>query len=395
MKIAVIGAGAMGSMLGVYLKKGGADVVLSVRRKEVADVMISPGLALKMYEGDGGEIGPLPMNAVTDLSGVGIVDAILLMVKGPNTKTAMEGAMCLVDKNTKVITLQNGIGNTDIIKEFVSEDKIYYGCLNMSAAMDKNGVITGGLFGDNNIFVGSLVKGKEQKKFGEEFCSIFNAAGVSACYTDEIDKEVWYKLILNVAVNATCGLIRLRGGEASEDQQFMLLAVDMVKEAIAVANAMGVDIDFGYFMTQIMPVAKNTSGKHYPSMAQDMMISKVKTEIEFINGAVERLGANVGVPTPINTTVSRLVRVIENNYDRQYMPKATSGASSFRIEITDKFCKGCGFCVKYCPKNVIGFNEELNKKGYSTAKVVNKNACIGCLSCTAVCPEAAINIVKE
>lgn len=396
MKIAVIGAGAMGSMLGVIMKNGGADVTLSVRRKELADVMKDQGLTLKMYEDPDAQSEPVQMNAVTDLNGLPEMDAVLVMVKGPDTKSAMEGAMCIIGENTKVITFQNGIGNTDIIKEFVSEDRIYYGCLNISSSLDKEGNITGGLFGDNNIFIGSLIKGEEQKKFGDEFCSIFNNAGVSASYTDDIEKEVWYKLILNVAVNATCGLIRLRGGEASEDQQFMLLAVDMVKEAVAVANAHGVDIDFGYFMTRIMPVAKKTSGKHYPSMAHDMLIKKAKTEIDFINGAVERLGAEVNVPTPVNTTISRLVRVIENNYKRQYVEKtAAKSGPSFDVQITDKFCKGCGYCIKYCPKNVIGYNDEMNKKGYRTAKVTDSSNCIGCQSCTAVCPEAAINIIKE
>ena len=331
------------------------------------------------------------MKAVIDVKDAGVMDALLIMVKGPDTKAAMEGAKPLIGKNTKVITLQNGIGNTDIIREFVPEERIYYGCLNMSATMDSPGVLSGGLFGENNIFIGSITRGKEQKEFGEEICSLFKKGGITACYTDDIDTEVWYKLLMNVAVNASCGLVRLRGGEAGEDQQFMLLAMDMVKEAIAVAGAYGIKVDLGYFMANILPTARKSSGKHYPSMAHDMMITQSQTEIDFINGAIERLGAEKGIPTPVNTTISRLVRVIQNNYQRQYVQKTKGSKASFTIEINERFCKGCGYCVKYCPKDVI----VLDEGRHQVAKVKDAGTCIGCLSCATICPEAAITITKE
>lgn len=399
MKIAVIGAGAMGSMLGAYLQLGGADVTLVVRRKELADKLISPGIVMRSYTGEDGEkseTAPLPMKAVTDVSGCGEMDAVLVMVKGADTKTALEGAKELIGANTKIITLQNGVGNTDIIAEMYAKENIYYGCLNMSAIMAQPAVIDGGLFGDVNVYLGSVIRNDEQKAFGNEFASILQAGGIKAEYTDDIDKEVWNKMLVNLAVNASCGLVRLRGGEAGSDQNFVLLAVDMVKEAIAVAYKLGIMLDINYFMTHILPSARKTSGLHYPSMAQDMMMKKAKTEIDFLNGAIERLGAQVGVPTPVNTTIARLVRTIENNYDRQYMPKSVGKSGpSFTIKISEKFCKGCGYCVKYCAKQVLKFEDEMNTKGYRKVKVATPADCVGCMSCSTVCPEAAISIMKE
>lgn len=398
MKIAVLGAGAMGSMLGAYLQLGGADVTLLVRRKELADKLANPGIVMRSYTGENGEkseTDPIPMKAACSCEGLEKQDAVLIMVKGCDTKSALEGAASIIGENTKIITLQNGIGNTDIIAESVNKDNIYYGCVNMSAIMSAPAVLDTGLFGDVNVVFGSVTKGEEQKKFGDELAGIFNASGIKAAYTEDIDTEVWYKLLVNIAVNAGCGLVRLRGGEAGNDQDFTLLAVDMLKEAIAVGASCGVNLDFNYFMTHILPVARKTSGLHYPSMAQDMLMKKAPTEIEFINGAVERLGKKAGIPTPVNTTVSRLVRTIERNYDKQYKDKTAKSGPSFKVKLAEKFCKGCGYCIKYCPKHVLTAEDGLNAKGYVKVKVANEADCIGCLSCSTVCPEAAISIIKE
>lgn len=398
MKIAVLGAGAMGSMLGAYLQLGGADVTLLVRRKELAEKMANPGIVMRSYTGENGEkseTDPIPMKAACSCEGLEKQDAVLIMVKGCDTKSALEGAASIIGEDTKIITLQNGIGNTDIIAESVNKDNIYYGCVNMSAIMSAPAVLDTGLFGDVNVVFGSVTKGEEQKKFGDELAGIFNASGIKAAYTEDIDTEVWYKLLVNIAVNAGCGIVRLRGGEAGNDQDFTLLAVDMLKEAIAVGASCGVNLDFNYFMTHILPVARKTSGLHYPSMAQDMLMKKAPTEIEFINGAVERLGKKAGVPTPVNTTISRLVRTIERNYDKQYKEKTTKSGPSFKVKLAEKFCKGCGYCIKYCPKHVLTAEDGLNAKGYVKVKVANEADCIGCLSCSTVCPEAAISVIKE
>ena len=398
MKIAVLGAGAMGSMLGAYLQLGGADVTLLVRRKELAEKFAAPGIVMRSYtgaEGEKTEIGPIPMKAAAGCSGLDVMDAVLVMVKGCDTKSALEGAASIIGDNTKIITLQNGIGNTDIIAESVNKDNIYYGCVNMSAIMSAPAVLDTGLFGDVNVVFGSVTKGDDQKNFGDELAGIFNASGIKAAYTEDIDTEVWYKLLVNIAVNAGCGLVRLRGGEAGNDQDFTLLAVDMLKEAIAVGYSCGVKLDFNYFMTHILPVARKTSGLHYPSMAQDMLMKKAPTEIEFINGAVERLGKKAGIPTPVNQTIARLVRTIERNYDKQYQDKSAKSGPSYKVKISDKFCKGCGYCIKYCPKKVLTAEDGLNSKGYVKVKVANQGDCIGCLQCSTVCPEAAITISKE
>ena len=387
----------MGSMLGAYLQAGGADVTLLVRREALAQKLRDPGLQIRFYTQEGMQAAdPVPMKASTACDGLPVMDALIVMVKGPDTADALEGAKALIGPETRVVTLQNGLGAADILARQVPAEHVYYGCLNMSAIMEAPAVIAGGLFGDVNVHFGPLVRDPAQQPFGEALAELFRAGGLTARYHENVDAEVWTKLLMNVAVNAGCGLVRLRGGEAGSDQNFVLVSVDMIKEAIAVAAKLGVPLDFNHFMTHVLPVARKTSGKHYPSMAQDMMMSKSRTEIDFINGAIERLGAQVGVPTPVNSTIARLVRTIENNYDKQYQPKpAAASGPSYTVTITENYCKGCGFCVKYCPKQVLAIDAASGKKGYHTAKVTAPQNCVGCMSCALVCPEGAIGITKE
>jgi 2-dehydropantoate 2-reductase len=125
--------------------------------------------------------------------------------------------------------------------------------------------------------------------------------------------------MVNIVVNGTLGLVRLRGMEVATNRYFQSIVIALTQEALAVAEARGIKgLDFGTFFTKVIPAARKDAGDHYPSMAQDIMIGKKQTEIEFLNGAIERMGKAAGVPTPVNATVANLIRTIEQNYDKQY-----------------------------------------------------------------------------
>ncbi len=399
MRIVIAGAGAMGQMLGLFLQKGGSDVFLVVRRAEVKDKIEKTGLSFTKYGEDKPSEGPLNVKVYAGEEGIRSLasekemsrgaDVVFVMTKGTDTERIAGEIKPLLGRDTAVVSLQNGLGNVDIIRKYVSEDNIFYGCMNLSCTVSEPGVLSGSLFDGVNVYIGSCTRGRRQEKTGRSIAEALSKGGLSAEYTDDIDREVWLKLLVNIAVNATCGLVRLRGGEAGTDPDFISVSVDMVKEAIAVAAKMGVNIDFGSFMSETLPRASKTSGAHYPSMAQDMMMRRVRTEIDFINGAVARLGEKMGVPTPVNSTVARLVRAYQNNYLKQYYPKASSsgGKPVFDVTVEPKYCKNCLYCVKYCPAKVFE----------STGRVVeamNPSSCVGCMNCVAVCPEGAITISK-
>jgi 2-dehydropantoate 2-reductase len=271
--------------------------------------------------GDTREI--IQMKTAYSAQDIGIQDYIVIMVKGTLTKIALEGALPAVGENTCVCTFQNGFGNVETIAETIPKEKIFYGCLNMASLLKGPGEVYGNLFGDVNVHVGSVVREDMQAKAGELIAGLFTKGGAVSHYDgDAIDMYVWEKALINIAVNASLGLVRLRGFEATDVPAFQKLLLDTISEAVAVANAKGVtDLTVGGFLTETLPNAAKTAGDHYPSMAQDILMNKKRTEIEFLNGAVQRMGAELGIPTPVNETIANLVRTIEMKYDLQYYPK--------------------------------------------------------------------------
>jgi len=325
MKIAVVGAGAMGCVLGAYLKKGGADVILVDPYKEHMDNIASRGLILNSSTGRDSVV----MKTAYSAEDIGVMDVVIIMVKGTVTEAALKGAQNAIGEDTMVCTFQNGLGNVELIEKTVPKGRILYGCLNMASILKNPGEVYGNLFDEVNVYIGSVVKEEKQISTGNKIAEYLTKGGAAAKYVDDIDVKVWSKALVNIVVNATCGLVRLNGQQAAKNTNFALIVTDLVKEALAVAKAKGIEgLDFTTFMTKTVPAARKSAGDHYPSMAQDMMITKKKTEIEFLNGAIERMGKELNIPTPVNTTIARLVRTIEANYDLQYYPAALAGAGA-------------------------------------------------------------------
>lgn len=315
-KIALIGAGAMGSVLGAYLKKGGADVTLVDPYKEHMDMIHDRGLILNSAQG---EPENLKMKIAYDAEDIGIMDYVIMMVKGTITEIALEGAKNAIGGETFVCTFQNGIGNVETIEKNIHKENILYGCLNMASILKGPGEVYGNLFDEVNVHVGSVVKGEKQKKAGEELADILTRGGANSLYQDNIDYHVWSKAMVNIVVNPTCALVRLNGAQAGKNQYFQQVVIKLTQEALAVAEAKGIEgLDFVSFFTKVLPAARKSAGDHYPSMAQDIMITKSPTEIDFLNGAIVRMGKEVDIETPVNETITNLIKTIEQNYDEQY-----------------------------------------------------------------------------
>lgn len=321
-KIAIVGAGAMGCVLGSFLKKGGADLTLVDPDRAHMDAIREKGLILHS-NADKEDAHPevVQMNTVYEAKDLGIQDYVIIMVKGTITKLAMEGAMCLVDDHTYVVTTQNGMGNEDVIATFVPPERVIVGCLEMASMKKAPGEVYGNVFDtDIKVPLGPMVP--EDKKLNEavdKLAEIFTQGGAKSVNEGEDIKTArWAKCMVNCLANPVLGLVRYDAKTAMKSPDFSRLIISLAQEGLKVAQADGAKLDFPTLMTKVLPQAKKNAGDHLPSMAQDMMIFKKQTEINTLNGHIVDLGKKYGIPTPYHETITSLIRTYQTAYDKQF-----------------------------------------------------------------------------
>lgn len=311
MKFAIIGAGVMGSLVGALLKKAGEEVWLVDTNPVIIEHIRQHGLKVEI----GGKEETVSLNvAQTPDSIKETMDVVLFLVKGCYTEAAASSAQCLVGPNTYVMTLQNGLGNVEILAKYYNFERILYGILEFAGKPVDVGHVKGFISANSKICFGPAshtLTGDMQK-----IADILGKSDIKVILEDNIDGEVWIKL-RNNSTNAVFGLLRLTIGQAlaAEGTEEVIKAVR--DEVIAVAKAKGVS----FATEQLVVNGGKTSVNpelyaHLPSTAYDML-HKNRTEIEFINGAVYKEGQRLGVPTPYNELLYRLVKIMENTYDMQ------------------------------------------------------------------------------
>ena len=310
MKIAVIGAGAMGAMFGAKLARSGNKVFLVDIWKEHVDVINEKGLLLK-YKGSGGEY--IPVKAVLSVKEVpGPVELIIIFVKGMYTETAVNEAKDLISSDTHVLTLQNGLGNADIISKYVEPSKVIMGATKDCATLIQPGIV--------NDTTEKLPVTTEIVSFDksitpelEEVAETLTKAGIGTEVSASAEVDIWKKLIINCCVNAPCMLTRLNMSIMTNDPYGSKLCHELIHEICTVASKKGINIDPEQMHAFIKDYYKESA--HHPSMSQDAY-KKIKTEIETITGAVVREAAKYSVPVPVNETFYNLIKLVENNYDK-------------------------------------------------------------------------------
>ena len=312
MKYAVLGAGAMGSIIGAALAKSGQEVILIGHNRQHMDKIKNAGLNITL----GQTTETIKMDACTDPNDAGEADVVILLVKTFNSRTAIEGAKRLFGKKTYICSLQNGLGNVDVLQEFFSRDKILHGVLRLAGRMKSPGEVAGEIGADVAVYLGSLTEEGEAVATAQLMAEHFTSGGLTTEYKTNIDNYIWDKAIVNICGNAICALTRLRVKEVFYHPEGRKAAEDTAKEAVAVAAAQGIELNYDAIMADIA-AAVPIIGNHYPSMAQDMM-NKKKTEIDSLNGTIVRYGQESGIPTPANEYITKFVKIIEENYKNQF-----------------------------------------------------------------------------
>lgn len=323
MKIGVLGAGAMGSLVGAHLKKGGGEVYFIDIFEDHMKAIRENGLVMEL-EGEDEPQTVTVDGAVSAGAEVGECDVVIVLVKCVDIESAVESNNALFGKDTTIITLQNGVGGADVLKERFNADNLGLGVLKSSANILAPGRILGRPRFANSpkgIYFSPVNPDTPYRNVYDELEKMWCDGGMPAECSDRTEEFIWSKLVDNVMFNGIAALLQLANEDSSGSEDGWLLMRELVREACEVAKAKGIDLDMSNYWRDRSgrpPYDRNeVKTLHYVSALFDS-VQKRKTEIDFINGAIVKEGKKYGIPTPYNETILRLVRVMQANYDNKY-----------------------------------------------------------------------------
>ena len=310
MKIAILGTGAIGGVLAGCLSETSADLVCVSRGRTARELLegltlFTPEGSVEMIPGERFEIvdsekGPL------DERVCGTCDVAIVSGKSGSTPQLASMAEDLVKQEACVISIQNGLGNSGIIASRLGWERVLGGTTTHSAWRDGDGAVH--WTGRGSISLGSI-NSSEPNSIATEFISYLDEGGLAPNWSFDIEREIWRKLTINVAINPICAIAGIRNGALAEVPELWHQAIEAMREAEAVARASGVNLGDSDSENYLRKVVESTA-ENRVSMLQDLMAGR-KTEIDVLCGAVISKGEEFGVPTPRNEVLMALVRGIE------------------------------------------------------------------------------------
>lgn len=303
MKICVLGAGSLGCALGGVLSEAGNDVWLINRHVDQVDAMNSRGLILN----ENGNDRTISVKASTTVEAAGVVDLVILLVKSFHTQEAMAPSTSLLGPNTIVMSLQNGAGHEDVLAEIVGRERLLAGKTYAGGTQVGVARVDIGVRG-RETFIGEL-DGQMTDRL-KAVVDTFTEANLVAVATDNIMGTIWDKLMINVATGALSTITGLVYGDLYQVPEVVDCALAAVAETMEVAKASDVTLSTTEPREVWEKAADGLPYEFKASMLQSLEKGSI-TEVDYINGAVVRQGAKVGVPTPINETLVACVKGVE------------------------------------------------------------------------------------
>lgn len=306
--ILVVGAGAVGSVVGGMLAKAGHQVSMLGRQPHM-QAIAQRGLEIS------GVMGKHKVrNIATYTSAADIpqqhFDLILTTTKSYDTEQAVREVVRLISPDSLLISLQNGLGNMEIIADFVGTERTLGVSVMFGAVIKAPGIVEV-TANPESLKLGSI--GAMPLKKVESIAQAFNEAGVASEATPEIMKYLWGKLLLNCCLNALSALLEFNYREMWESQEVREIMSAIIKEVFAVAQAKGIKLLWQRpveYESLLLNILLPQSFSHISSMFQDIRQGK-RTEIDAINGAIAKLGKQLGLDTPTNELLTKLVKAKE------------------------------------------------------------------------------------
>jgi len=300
MRVAIIGAGAMGGMFGARFARAGAEVILyDVDTAHVAAIA-ADGLALGTPDGD----IRMRLPATASPGELGHFDMAVVMVDSNATVAAAETLASVLPPDAFALTLQNGIGNVEALTAALGDGRVVGGTTYNSAARLAPGKVLHSNIGETTI--GEL-DGSASDRVAA-VAGLFRQAGLPIVVSDNVLGHIWMKFVLNAAINPVSAITGQRPGEIARTEPARLLMERVLDEILAVIAAKGIRLPSADPRGEILDHAWERYNR--PSMLQHVENGR-RTEIDSLNGALLREAKALGIPCPFNEAVVMIVKAIE------------------------------------------------------------------------------------
>jgi 2-dehydropantoate 2-reductase len=303
LRICIVGCGAVGSLFAAHLaRKGEAEVWAYDLWEEHIDAIRKNGLRLSSAADFTAKL-----NATTDASELPRCDYGIVATKAIHTRNAIAQAARAFDESSAVCSVQNGVGNEEIIAEHVRH--VIRGTTFPAGHPIAPGHIGFDIAGDT--WIGPFEPTNTPMSRVEELAGLITRSGMNTIALSDARGAQWTKLIFNAATNPVGGLTSLHHGAATRFAPTGQLFNDLIAEGESVANALGIKLHGD--PRALVQKGANAPGKHRASMLQDIL-AKRQTEVDFMNGAIVKSGEQVGIATPLNKAVLELIKGLEYSW---------------------------------------------------------------------------------
>ena len=305
MKIAVVGAGAMGSLFGAMLAEAGNEVWLYDVWVEHVKTINQDGLTIERAE----KTRTLSIKATTAPEQIGPAELVIIFVKSTHTASAAETARRLAGSDGAVLTLQNGMGNADILSELIDPERVLAGTTSHGATLLGPGSIRHAGVGATTI--GAWSETEQGRARARKLSDFFTGMGIESEAVDDVRSVLWNKLLINIGINAITALTAIKNGQILNLEITRELSRHAVEEAIKIAGEMNIKVREDA-VEHVYTVAEATAVNR-SSMGQDVD-NKRQTEIGTINGFIVREAKRLGLKAPVNETLAALVETLQYHY---------------------------------------------------------------------------------
>lgn len=298
MNIIIMGAGAIGSVFGTLLSK--ENNITLIGRTPHVNYIKNQGLTI-----EGKTQLNVKIEAEDSIEKISTPpDLLILTVKSFDTKNAINQAIKIIDENTIILSLQNGLDNIDKIEEVVDQKQIIAGITTQGAFFSKPGTVRH--TGKGITTLGELNAKKTSRI--NYIVNLFNQAGIETKISDDIIEEIWVKAIINSSINPLTTIFQCKNGQLLKNPILKKIVEKICKESTNITNSRDITISYKITIQKTKEVIKNTS-ENYSSMFQSLKKGK-KTEIDSINGKFVEIGKRHSIDTQLNEVLIYFIKNI-------------------------------------------------------------------------------------